>query len=365
MADTVKKRKVKIFPMVLAVYAIVFLLAAGFGLRSFWNYLTAYEASRPENTLNAYMQSLSPQSVCDASSALLDQVDTQVQSREQYAAAMLQALSGEFQYMKDSKQSSQSKLVYALLCDQQVIGSFEMEQTESLGYGFSSWEITKESFDLSYLLTDTVTLTVPQQFSVYVNGNLLEEDKITQSNIPYGLLKECYDSYTLPYLVQYSAGPFIGEPDIEIRDGSCEPVLIDEATDFDQFLPHCTEEKSQQLHAAATAFLHKYIDYTCNTGKDPTGNLAALRPYLYSGSSLQKRMQQALDGLNWVPDRGATLVSMEIHNCIDIGNDRFLCDMTYVVNTTRHSGEPQSTTDCKIVFVYTGSGFQAETMLNY
>ena len=76
-------------------------------------------------------------------------------------------------------------------------------------------------------------------------------------------------------------------------------------------------------------------------------------------------MQQALDGLNWVPDRGATLVSMDIHNYIDMGDGRYLCDMTYVVNTARHNGTPQSTTNCKIIFMATNDGYLAEAMFNY
>lgn len=368
MTDTVKKRKIRVFPIALSVYAVVFLILAGAGLAYFWGFLTAYEASRPENTLNAYMESLTAQRVLAADGDLLDQVDPHIQSRQQATQAALQALSGEFRYIKDAKASVQGHYVYTLLCGKQVIGSFDMVQKKSVGYGFFSWEIFEKSTDLSFLLEAPLVITVPQEFSVVVNGNTLPEEKITQKGIPYDALKECYDSYELPYLVQYTAGPFIGKPDIEIwdaSDSSCEPILMDEITDLNQFLPHCSYSQSQQLYSAAKAFLHKYIDYTCNTGKDPSGNLTALRPYIVSGSSLHKRMQQALDGLNWVPDRGASLVSMEIRSYINMGGGRFLCDMTYVVNTLRHNGQPQSTTNCKVVFVATNDGFKAEAMFNY
>ena len=364
MADTAK-RKIKVFPIALAVYAGIFLTLAVAGLACFWGFLTAYEASRPENTVESYMQSLTPQTVSEGSSHILDRVDTEVQSREQCIDAMSKALAGKFTWVKNNKLSGEGKLIYIILCDRQVIGSFEMTQADNLGYGFSSWEITKESFDLSYLLQEKITLTVPQQLSVYIGGKLLSEDKITQNNIPYEALKGCYESYELPYLVQYTAGPFIGKPDIEIRDGSCEAIAQEDLADPNSFLKHCDNTQTQRLTTAADAFLRKYIDFTCNTGKDPAGNLAALSPYILSGSSLQKRMHQALDGLNWVPDRGATLVSLKINRCLDIGNGRLLCDMTYVVNTLRHNGQPQSTTNCKVIFAESGGALKAETMLNY
>jgi len=365
MTDIAQKKKTKVFPIVLAVYAALFLLIAGLGLGSFWNYLAAYEASRPENALIAYMESLTAQKILDADADLLDQVDPHIQTRQQAAQAALQSLNGEFRYIKDAKASVQGHYVYTLLCGKQVIGGFDLVQKKSVGYGFFSWEVFEKSMDLSYLLEDAVTITVPQEFSVVMNGNTLPEESITRKDIPYPLLKECYESYDLPYLVQYTAGPFIGKPDIEIRDGSCEAIAQEDLADPNSFLKHCDNTQTQRLTTAADAFLRKYIDFTCNTGKDPAGNLAALSPYILSGSSLQKRMHQALDGLNWVPDRGATLVSLKINRCLDIGNGRLLCDMTYVVNTLRHNGQPQSTTNCKVIFAESGGALKAETMLNY
>lgn len=364
MADKAT-RKTKGFPIALAVYAGIFLTLAVAGLACFWGFLTAYEASRPENTLNAYMESLTAQKVLAADEDLLDQVDPHTQSRQQATQAALQALSGEFRYIKDVKASVQGHYVYTLMCGNQVIGGFDMVQKKSVGYGFFSWEIFERSTDLSFLLEAPLVLTVPEEFSLVVNGNTLPEEKITQKSIPYEALKGCYESYELPYLVQYTAGPFIGKPDIEIRDGSCEAIATEDLADPNSFLKHCNNAQTQRLTTAADAFLRKYIDFTCNTGKDPAGNLAALSPYILSGSSLQKRMHQALDGLNWVPDRGATLVSLKINRCLDIGNGRLLCDMTYVVNTVRHNGTPQSTTNCKVIFAESGGSLKAETMLNY
>ena len=64
MAKTVKKRR-WIFPVALVLYAIVFLGAAAFGLRWFWDYIDAYEQSRPHIALDAYMEELTAEYVAD------------------------------------------------------------------------------------------------------------------------------------------------------------------------------------------------------------------------------------------------------------------------------------------------------------
>ena len=56
MVNKHKKKSFLKFGIGMAIYAIVFLIAAAIGLSKFWDYIAAYEASRPENTMNAYMQ---------------------------------------------------------------------------------------------------------------------------------------------------------------------------------------------------------------------------------------------------------------------------------------------------------------------
>mgnify|MGYP007111732014 CR=1 FL=1 len=46
------------FAIAMIIYAFVFLLLAGAGLSFFWDYMVAYEASRPKIAINAYMQGL-------------------------------------------------------------------------------------------------------------------------------------------------------------------------------------------------------------------------------------------------------------------------------------------------------------------
>ena len=88
-----QKRKFRwIFPLFLVLYAAVFLYFTDKGLTWFWGYMDAYEQTRPHITLNAYEEKLTAEYVANASQALIDQIDHNVQSEESCRQVLLDAL---------------------------------------------------------------------------------------------------------------------------------------------------------------------------------------------------------------------------------------------------------------------------------
>ena len=76
-----KKRRSWGFAIFMVLYALVVLGAAAWGLIKFWDYLDAYEQSRIQNPMDAYMAEVTPAYVCDRSSDLIDSIDHQLQMR--------------------------------------------------------------------------------------------------------------------------------------------------------------------------------------------------------------------------------------------------------------------------------------------
>lgn len=358
------KKKFSKFPLGLCIYAGAFLLVTVIGLIFFWNYMSVYEQTRPATALNAYAQQLTAEHIYDASEDVINQVDHALQSVQQCKETVINALSEGFTFVKKATVSTKSKHVYMILCGKQLIGTIELSQCQKAAYGFTAWEVTSEAFDLWYLLSEPVTVTVPATLQVSVCGNALSEKHITDNSIPYPLLEKFYEDYSLPYLCTYTAGPFLGTPQIRITDSTGKEITLAEDTDFSDFLPQCTDAQKKDLDDAADSFVRKYVDFVSEANDDTSGNYSRLCALLVPNSDLHKRVHGILDGLLWVSDRHASLESMEIHKYIQLEDNRYLCQLTYVINTRTNAGATRSENHVTVIFQNTASGLKAEMMVN-
>lgn len=365
MAKQEKKKRRWIFPLILVLYAAAFLGATHYGLEWFWDYMDAYEQSRPHIALDAYEEKLNAEYVADACGELIDQIDHHVQSKESCRQVLLDALTGELTCAKKTRESTEDKHIYAILCGKKVVGTMEMERIGEDLMGFTPWVVTKDAFDLSYLITEPVGVTVPSDFHVYVNGNLLTEDYITEDNIHYAQLEEFYGTYSLPHKVTYQAGPFLGPSEMKVTDPAGNEVSAEALEDMSKYISNCSDDEVAALDTIADAFIRRYVAFTTRAGGDNSANYRALIEHLVPNGELSKRMYAALDGLYWISDRGAVLTELSIHHYVSVGDGRYLCDLTYVVNTKTFNGDVQSSSNLKVFFVETENGLKTESMLSY
>lgn len=359
-----KTKRRWVFPMALILYAVIFLTGAFFGLRYFWDFIDAYEQSRPHIAVNAYTQQLDADFICDHAGSLIEQIDHDIQSEDDCRQAIINAIGTEFSLAKKSKECTESKLVYAVMAGKKAVGTVEFTRTGETVHGFTNWEFANDQFDLSYLLTDGPAVTVPYGFTVRVNGTALDDTYITGDPIHYPLFEEFYGDYALPYRVTYQTGKFIGEVEMTVEDFYGNAVTQEQLDDPDPYISNCTQEQIDSLNATTQNFIDHYVAFTTVAGSDTPGNYQRLLKDLVPGGELAKRMYAALDGLGWVTDRKATVDSLEIHHYIDLGGGRYLCDLTYVVTTRYWSGNNQTSTHVKMIFLQTEDGLKAESMLN-
>lgn len=361
-----KKRKSYIFPIFLAVYTVLFLVGAAFGIQYLHGYLADYETSLPYNATDKYMQSLTADHICEKASALLDQIDPAVQTASEALAEMKAALTEPFTFSKSIKQSTDTKLVYHVRCGLNVIGTFEIEQGPADENGFSSWVVTKDSYDLSYLLKDGFSFTVPHNASVIVNGKQLSDASVTETGIQYEELEIYYKDhpeYQLPTLTTYQVGKHLGLPVVEIKDHQGNP--LNPEAERVTFLGNCNADELAQIDTITENFIGSYIHFTSQTNNDLQGNLAKLCNYVVPKGALEQRMRDAMRGLSWVTDRNVSIKSIETNYSLNVGEGRYLCNITYIVDTSDISGQIQSVCDVMVVYVMTDDGLKAESMLNY
>lgn len=359
MAKTKVKR-----PLLLGmvIYALVFLVAAAVGLRIFWDFIGAFEASRPENTIEEYVSQMRVEDIAELAAPAMEQ---ELQSADACRQVIMNALSGEITYARKTSESTDTKVVYALRCGSQVIGQVTLGTISTDQFGFSGWAVEQESYDFSYLMGEAVSVTVPREFTVAINGCVLSEAYITREDIPYEALEAFYGDYRLPTMVTYEAGPFLGSVELEVRNAQGEQLTLDEITDCAVFLDNVSEADEKRLSDFADRFLERYVAFTGSAHKSSENNYARLLPYVVLGSDLHVRMSMALDGLSWAQSNGDRLVSVTFNWFTDLGDGKYICDATYEVDTSGREGVVRTTNCVRFVIVEAAGGLRVEMLTTY
>ena len=360
-----KKRGSHIFFVGMVIYAVIFLALTAVGLKFFWDFIEAYEQSRPKNTANAYLEALTVEKMCAGAEPWFSQLDHSIQSEEACIGIIRDSMGEDITYAKKAGECTDTRQILVLRCGKQVIGQMTMDAVETDKYGFSRWEVTDAEFDFSYLEGKPVSVTVPQAYTVSINGRVLDESYITESGIHYALLEEFYDQYTLPTMVTYQADRFLGALSLEVSDPDGNPVSIGEDTDRNALLDNCTEAEQEELKKLTEGFLEKYVQYCSSANGSITRNYYQLKAYLVPDGVLAQRLLSAIDGLQWAQSYSDRIHSVQIHHYVRLDAQRYLCDATYVVDTYGLKGLVQTTNHIKIIAVQTESGLRVEAMTSY
>lgn len=360
-----KKRRFWPFALFMLIYATVVLTAIELGLGMFHSYIAAYEDSRPKHILNGYMDSLTAEHVAELSQDVIDQVDHNIQSEEQCREYIMQSLARGFSYAKKSSESTETKQVYVIRSGLQVIGQFTMEVTHEDEYGFTYWEVTQESFDMSHLIGSTVSTVAPDSYNVTVNGKVLDSSYIVGDPMKYDALKPFYGDYELPMLVTYQAGPFLGDFDIITTDAEGKVLFLEEVEDVSTLAQNCTVEEIEELDEFVDVFLDKYVTYMSGANKSAEANLHRLLKLVVENSDFADRMVGALTGQKVTQSKGDKITEITNNYFFKLEDGRYACDVTYVVDTTGKQGVVTTTNNVRIIVDETKDGLRVFTVYNY
>ena len=360
----VKKNKSKRFPLALGIYALVFLLLVAVGLWFFWDFIDTYEHTRLQVTTQQYLEQLTAEHICDASESLIDQIDHNIQTVDQCRKTIMDALQSPFTLAKRPKESNDTTQVYSVVCNRRTVGVVTFRQQGQTQYGLTPWVMTHEQFDLSFLKTEAVTLTVPADFTVRSFGNALSADYMIDTQVPYPSFGKLYTDYDLPYLVTYTAGPFLGQPDLTTSNSAGEEVTVNANTDMNQFLPGCTNAQAESLDRTVEAFLDSWVGFTSKRDSEIQANYQKLMQYVVPNSKLQDHAMRAFDGLYWKRDSKAVLTDSKITRYVTIAEGLYLCDVTYQFEENTAQGRLETTVNLQLILRQTDNGLKAELLIN-
>lgn len=354
------------FKKFMLLYAAIFLSIAALGLMLFWGYMDAYEDSRIKSNIEAYVANVTPQYIYDRSGDLIDSIDHRLQSEEACKKVIMDFFSHDISYARKISECTDTKMVYALRYGDKVIGQVEFEPSGKKRFGFTPWKISKDSFDLSFLISDKTIITVDSTMKAYVGDVLLDESYVTEAQRKYEPVKDFYDEVTLPYKVTYSTGPILGEVDLHAVDANGNTVQITEEADLNVYLNNCTETVHNELDTFIQDFIDRYSRYLASTKVNRQYNYQQLTPYLLNGSDLKKRISHAYDSMQWGKSESDTIVEFTSNYLIDLGEGKYLCDVTYSVDSLGKDGVIHRTvSNAQVFLVRTGSGLKAERLLSY
>lgn len=370
MAKKHNKRKGMGFAVFMAVYAAVALIGIGIGMKWFWGYIEAYEYSRPKLAINAYMATVTPERVVKECDVVIEKADFNIQSEEACYDYLMDALTEKITYARKGSACTDTMQTYVLRSGDLVIGYFVIEAGEEDSYGFTPWHLKEESFDLSGLMgTETVSVTVPQGCSVWVNGVQLDESYIVnEERREFALLKEFYGSYDVPELVlqTYEAGPFLNaEFEMEVYDEAGKPFVMDESFDENTLIELTDSAAIKDLDDFLEEFIDIYVLFAGCANDNRVANYNKVIKYVVPESNLAQRMYDALDGMQFAQSQGDELVEIHVHHYVELAPGKYLCDVSYKVDTTGYEGVVQTTTNCKMIIVEQDGKMLVESMIGY
>lgn len=355
----------KRFALGMVIYALVFLVIVSAGLWLLWDFMEAYEQSRPVNTIKAYVDSLTPEDLSNGSGDLLDSLDSNIQSREESIRLIRESAAGSFSYAKKSAESTETRQVYVLRSGRQVIGQFAITAGEADRYGFRCWEVTEESFDFSHLLGEAVSITVPSDFTVCFNGVALDSSYLTEQDLPYATLEEFYGEFPLPTMVTYSADRFLGSGILTVQDREGNPIEINEEINYDLLLPACTDKELETIDELMDQFLTRYIAFTGSSSGTAGGNYNRLIRHLVPDGKLAQRLYTAIGGLYYAQSLRDTITGTTVNQYASLGNGRYFCDISYTVETVGKKGPVEMAYNMKVIMLETDVGLRVEAMTRY
>lgn len=320
-----------LYIVLLSAYILVLGAAILFGLGKAWTFAEEYENAIPTKVMDAYIADLNENLWDESIAQTIENMPHDFQSNEEVAAAAQEMFSSELTYARTIGGDGENSILYAILCDNNAFGRVTLVRDQSMAdkveFGNLPWIIGSEEFDFSALYGSKVKVTVPQSYSVSLNGHVLGPEYIIESGIPYDVLVDYYkDHPDLPRKVTYQAEHLIGHLTPVIYDDLGNQFTIDPNRDDSQFIRPIDAETFSRLEAFAVAFADPYLGYSSNV-VDPYTGYANVEKFLIPGSELAERLKLTLAGYEWAHTTSYRFEGAQLVGAIALGDGNYSLDV--------------------------------------
>jgi len=351
------KRKSRFAPGLLLYLLLLALLLAA-ALFVFRDFLTYYERTRPARAVEAYRAALQEQGPGEGAREGLAGLDLKLQNEEE-ALRFVRDKLRDARIVEDVSESRDEERVYRVIADGIRCGELRFRQQEPLRYGFAPWALSEEHYDFSPWFY-RLSVTVPRDYRVSCGGVELGEDYVTEREIPYQTLGSAYELLEgLPTQVRYETGALLYDTELQV----CDPtgrVFSEKEQNEASYLDNCSPERREQMLAFAQSFVSGYVHFT-----SVKTDFNLLKSLMVPGSAIDRRLDQAV-GENWWSGAGrCTLLEVRPNCCLDLGDGRFLLDLSYETETQELNSLVHDVYNARLALLEQNGKLLAEHFFNY
>ena len=348
-----KNRGRKIYFIFLTIYTLALVIVAAFALKIVWNFAEEYEAAVPEHAIVEYVAQLNEKKWVDGIEDAIASMPHEMQTNSECKEIVKEMLSSGISYQRTASAPGTQGANYTLLCNGNKFGTVTLIEDQSMAdkvkFGMLPWTVSEESFDFTGLY-NTVEITVPETFTVEINGNELDEQYIVEKDIKLDVLEKYYE--TCPGIVtkvKYRFENAIGPLTPTVYDEEGNEFIVDENGDDSQFVAPCDEAIIGRLESFAYDFSDRYFNYITGIS-DPAYGYQRMQAIMKAGSDLDYRMNIAKDGLSWAHTQTLRIDSVTLNGATNLGDGFYVADVTTQTTTLEPGrGEVVGTQNMKIV----------------
>lgn len=216
-----RKRRLSKFSRFLLIYSAVFLAFIAVGLLFFWKYIEAYEISRPENAMEEIVLSLDNVSATDTlkTAFSVSEFENKDKVFEEISGKYLQGQEYTFRKMPGEYTDDTPTYIFRSGTTDLLKIDLAPKSGEDAGFGFRLWEVSAVS--LLEGNTRTVTIQVPPDTAVSVNGIAVADSYITDDHVEYEDLTDQEKRFNVDvdaYRVLYTIGGVYDEATVTATD---------------------------------------------------------------------------------------------------------------------------------------------------
>lgn len=359
-----KKSKWLGFFLGMVIYALVVILAASVGIKLLWDFAAEYEKERPEYKMNDYVGSLNENHVKRIAVDFVASLDHNIQSDADAQAEIWRAFVGGVRFRQIATDDGGQSVTYMIYNKDHELGRVTLVKNGE-GLGEKTWSVQDESYDFSYLKRSE-RFVVPNHWVVHCGTRRLGVQYIVDPRVEYAFLHEFYDrEFPMPYLAEYEISNYVGDPQIRFFDADgIEQARFTLTDGRDQLLRVSAGARGNFITFAET-FVPLYVNCLSNVTKNAGTNYQRIRPYLVPNGDLDQRLRAAFGGQAFTQSNGTELSDVRIHDIFNLGNEFYIVDLSYTVDTYSAKGVSSSDTNMYLVIYRDEEVLQALTVSYY
>lgn len=350
MKSLIKKRHKKSgFRRFIIAYISVLAVIIVFMWWLLYVFIGDYEESRPSNTIEEVVKQLdngSVMSVLEKASVETNEFESDTEKLSSY---LEDAISGKhLRYVKKSGEYSENTPVYLVYADESPVAKVTLVPNGENSFKFTMWKLGKiyVGSDLNNKKTDCISITVPKNSVVTINGIIVDDKYITDDNIEFTPCKNVGDYVDKPLKTTYKVSGLMMEPAVEV---SYNGMSLDVADEKGEYIAQYPGDDSllAEMGKNIKELDHAYGRYIINKGK-----LSAVT---------SKMIGNAKEYMSDIPAVWAFLYGKEytyefqnetIDNFTRYSDDCFSCDVYYDLYVRWNGGNVTYDTSLTYTYVY-------------